>query len=164
MSDSASTPKPAKAMSSRLLTMKFMQRAAASSPISSPSTPDQPSAKRQKTDSAASPPSAFDINALADQKAVEIALASEEAKRQIALDKQALEAGDTRWVLNFEQSGRQGSAAGRGSLRVQQASFAAIDRGAVAAPRVVYEEEESLDHPVMAGRRSFGKFNRRLEV
>lgn len=163
MSGQMSTPvKQPKAMSSRLLTMKFMQRAAASSPLS-PSTPDQPSAKRQRTDSIASPLTAFDVNALADEKAVEIALATEEAKRQIALDKQAAEAGDTRWVLNFEQNGQRGSGT-RDSLRVQPASFAAIDRSAVSAPKVIYEKDDSLDQPVMAGRRSFGKFNRKLEV
>lgn len=163
MSGQMSTPvKQPKAMSSRLLTMKFMQRAAASSPLS-PSTPDQPSAKRQRTDSIASPLTAFDVNALADEKAVEIALATEEAKRQIALDKQAAEAGDTRWVLNFEQNGQKGSGT-RDSLRVQPASFAAIDRSAVSAPKVIYEKDDSLDQPVMAGRRSFGKFNRKLEV
>ena len=156
--------KPPKAMSSRLLTMKFMQRAAASSPLSSPSTPDRPSAKRQKTGSAASPSSPFDVNSLADQKAIETALASEEAKRQIALDKQASEAGDTRWVLNFQQNGSKSKGPGWGSLRIQQASFAAIDRNAAATPRAMYLEEESSDNAIIAGRRSFGKFNRKLEV
>lgn len=156
--------KPPKAMSSRLLTMKFMQRAAASSPLSSPSTPDRTSAKRQKLSSDASPLAPFDINALADQRAIETALASEEAKRQIALDKQALEAGDTRWVLNFEQNGSKESGQQRGNLRIQKSSFAAIDRNAAVTPKTVPREEEISDNAIIAGRRSFGKFNRKLEV
>ncbi|KFY98057.1 hypothetical protein V498_01698 [Pseudogymnoascus sp. VKM F-4517 (FW-2822)] len=154
--------KPPKAMSSRLLTMKFMQRAAASSPLSSPSTPDQPSAKRQKTRADDSPLAGFDVNALANQKAIESALASEEAKRQIALDKQASEAGDTRWVLNFEQNGSD-KGPGRGNLKIQQASFSAIDRDSAATPRVFYQAVETSDNAIFAGRRSFGKFNRKLE-
>ncbi|OBT57717.1 hypothetical protein VE04_02433 [Pseudogymnoascus sp. 24MN13] len=154
--------KPPKAMSSRLLTMKFMQRAAASSPLSSPSTPDQPSAKRQKTRPDDSPLAGFDVNALANQKAIETALASEEAKRQIALDKQASEAGDTRWVLNFERNGSETGPV-RGNLKIQQASFSAIDRDSAATPRVIYQAEEASDNAIFAGRRSFGKFNRKLE-
>src|SRR5208282_5563000 len=97
----ASTPvKVPKTMSSKLLTMKFMQRAAASSPISTP-TPDQPSPKNTRNGS--SPPANQDIELLADQRAIQAALAAEEAKRQIALERQAADAGDTRWVLNFKQ-------------------------------------------------------------
>jgi hypothetical protein len=171
MSSPASTPVRApKAMSSRLLTMKFMQRAAASP--TSPSTPDEPSAKRQKTDAKAadSPLSAFDVSSLADARAVEQALAAEEARRQIALNRQAAEAGDTRWVINFEGAGNargnrenglgeEGEEDKKPALRIMQAGFAAIDRGL--GGKVL---EEEADQPVMAGRRSFGKFNRKLEV
>ncbi len=101
--------------------------------------------------------SVFDVNALANQKAVQIAMATEEAKRQAALDKAAEEAGDTRWVLNFEDK----TAKKEGGLRIEQMSFAGIDR----APRVVRTaEREEVDEPVVVGRRSFGKFNRKLEV
>jgi hypothetical protein len=53
-------------------------------------------------------------------------LASEEAKRQAALEKQAAEAGDTRWVLSFEDQ-KLLAAASPLALRVVQAGFANID-------------------------------------
>ncbi|KAH8671954.1 hypothetical protein BGZ60DRAFT_24318 [Tricladium varicosporioides] len=148
-----------KAMSSRLLTMKFMQRAAASSPASSaPSTPDGPPSKRQRTAIDSSPTTAFDINALTDQRTIQKAVAEEEAKRQAALERQAAEAGDTRWVLSFED---QGNAAVSAALRVVPTGFAMIDS---LSPLLIRPtEEESEDKPVMVGRRSFGKFNRVLE-
>src|SRR5271156_330941 len=101
MSGATSSPvKAPKTMSSKLLTMKFMQRAAASSPIPTPSTPDQPPPKRQRIGD--STPPSLDPGSVADQRAVQAALAAEEAKRQIALERQAADAGDTRWVLTFK--------------------------------------------------------------
>src|ERR1039458_4985718 len=115
-------------MSSRLLTMKFMQRAAASSSPTthpSPGSPEEPSPKRRRTDSAASL-SKFNVDSLADRTAVPAALANEEAKRQAALEKQAAEAGDTRWVLSFEDQNHL-AASSPFALRVVQAGFASID-------------------------------------
>jgi hypothetical protein len=158
---STNTPGPApKSMSSRLLTMKFMQRAAASSPTSaSPTSPDEPSPKRRKTD-ANSTPSKFNVDALADQRAIQAAMASEEAKREAALERAAVEAGDTRWVLSFEDQ-KQIQAAPALALRAVQTGFAHLDS---ATSRIQYMDEEEEDKPAMVGRRSFGKFNRVLEV
>lgn len=152
----ATTPAP-KAMSSRLLTMKFMQRAAAS-PTASPTASDEPSPKRRRTDSK-STPSKYNVDALADQRAIQAAMASEEAKRQIAIEKQAAEAGDTRWVLSFEDQ-KHVAASSTLSLRIIQAGFANIDADTTS---VKYLDEEE-DKPVIVGRRSFGKFNRVIEV
>jgi hypothetical protein len=169
MSSATSTPaRPAKAMSSKLLTMKFMQRGAAS-PSSAPGTPhspstpnNEPSAKRHK--SAHNTPqseSEFDVRALADQRAVMAALEDEEAKRQAVLERQAAEAGDTRWVLRFGQEAWQTKERGHGGegLRVVEAGFASIDTPQKSTE--VYEDEE---RPAMVGRRSFGRFNRAIEV
>ncbi|QVM11696.1 hypothetical protein D8B26_006339 [Coccidioides posadasii str. Silveira] len=90
-----------KTMSSRLLTMKFMQRAAASSggpatPSSQTSTVDAetstPSPKRQKLSNNAS---------RSDMGAISAAIRAEEEKRAAAIAKQAAEAGETQWVLEF---------------------------------------------------------------
>lgn len=147
-------------MSSRLLTMKFMQRAAASSPVSSaPSTPDQPSAKRRRTSEDFSP-SAADISALADQKAVAAALAEEERIREAAIERQAAQAGDTRWVLSFEDT-KQQSAVPKNTLRVVKTGYAGIDNTKPIVTASIHTE------PIAAGaggRRSFGKFNRTIEV
>jgi hypothetical protein len=140
--------------------MKFMQRAANSSPsVSSPTTPDQPSPKRRRTDSEFSPPKA-NIDSLADRAAVQAALANEEAKRQAALEKQAAEAGDTRWVLSFEDQ-RHSTVAPRLALRVVQTGFAALD----ASPSQTRHTDDDIEEiPAMVGRRSFGRFNKILEV
>ncbi len=138
--------------------MKFMQRAAASSPIT-PSSLDEPSPKRRRTDKNSSP-SRIDVDTLADVTAVQSALASEEAKRQGALEKQAAEAGDTRWVLRFEDE-ELSAASSPLKMRVVQAGFANID-SSLSDIRIT--EDNLEDKPVMVGRRSFGRFNKGLEV
>ena len=164
MSSSPSSPSSApKSMSSRLLTMKFMQRAAASSPTSpTTSTIDEPSPKRQKknSDSSSPPTSRFDVNALADQRAIQAAIASEEARKEAALERAAHESGDTRWVLRFE--GQQASSSTPSlALRVVQTGYANLD--APSSIRATQDDGEE-DKPVMVGRRSFGKFNKIVEV
>jgi len=156
-----STPGSApKVMSSRLLTMKFMQRAAASPASSSPTSPDEPPNKRRKKDSD-STPSKFNVDALADQRAIHKALADEEAKRQAALERQAAEAGDTRWVLSFEDQ-KKASASSALALRVVQTGYANLD--SLPPLQVRSMEEEPEDKPIVVGRRSYGKFNKVLEV
>lgn len=123
-----STPKT---MSSRLMTMKFMQRGAAAaaaagaSEASSPATPrsDDGSAKRQKTSHA---PSAAGSPAtpLYDQKAIQAALEEEEKKRQAAIEKRAAELGDSHWVLEGVSLPKSGT---RPLLNVVQVGFAQID-------------------------------------
>ena len=88
MSRVSSSPAGApKAMSSRLLTMKFMQRAAAASAPTTPTTPDEPSPKRRRKDSDSPSKAKVNIDELADQRAVQTAIAAEEAKRQAACGK-----------------------------------------------------------------------------
>ncbi|CAL3968836.1 unnamed protein product [Diplocarpon coronariae] len=158
MSTASSPGGAPKSMSSRLLTMKFMQRAAHSSLSAAPSTPEEPAQKRRRTDSA-STPGKVDVDILADRKAVEAALASEEAKRQAALEKQAIEAGDTRWVLSFEDQCHSAPSPIL-ALRVVQTGFANLD----ASPsQARFLDDSSEDVPTTIGRRSFGRFNRTLE-
>jgi len=149
----SNTPKT-KAMSSRLLTMKFMQRAAASS--TDPSSPDQPPAKRQKQsgDSPTSP----DVDSLVDKQAVQAAITKEERMRQAALDKAAEQSGDTHWHLIFENQDGDELSSSKKSLKVVEAGFASIDNGEAGL------ESVSTGSPIVNGRRSFGRFNKQLEV
>lgn len=106
--------------------MKFMQRAAATG--SSPTTPkseDEHSAKRRRTSGKVSPttPSA----PLFDQKAVQAALEEEERKRQAALERQAIELGDSRWVLDVQIPTSKSSVAAQTPLNIVQVGFAQID-------------------------------------
>ena len=124
-----------------------MQRAAASTPPSTPQSqsqiPETPPSKRQKTSnnapSTATPPS--------DLQLIRSALDDEEQKRQKALERLAEEAGETRWVLSTVNGGAE---AGKTGLRVAKAGYSDIDQDAWT--------------PAGVGRRSFGKFNKELEV
>ncbi|KAF1847844.1 uncharacterized protein K460DRAFT_374823 [Cucurbitaria berberidis CBS 394.84] len=112
-----STPK---SMSSRLMTMKFMQRSAAKSVASAPSTPNGPPSKKKRLANGASAPST------PDQEILQSALVAEEKKRQEALEKAAQYTGETKWVLSFKDplDGKR-----KESMKVRQAGFAEIDAG-----------------------------------
>lgn len=131
-----------------------MQRAAASSPISSPQTPDLPSAKRQKHCNAPSP-----ATPSADLQAIQAALAAEEAKRSEAIERQAAEAGETKWVLSFRDEEGAVDSHAAGTMRIVTNSYTDIDRATE-----TYTHDEEPYKPLVVGRRSFGKFNRALEV
>ncbi|KAI9695414.1 MAG: hypothetical protein M1836_006466 [Candelina mexicana] len=160
MATPPSTSKPPKTMSSRLLTMKFMQRAAAAStPTTSTSTPStEPSPKRQKlsTSNTASSPSS-------DLQAIRAAVAAEEAVRSAAIERQAAEAGETRWVLSFLDGESNG--VGHGRLKIVNDGYAGIDSGRGVEDAYIEDgvEEERWREEKVVGRRSFGRFNRALE-
>lgn len=140
--------------------MKFMQRAAAA-PSPSPFTSDQqPSPKRHKSGNSALANSTTGY--LIDERAVQAALAEDESKRQTALERQAAEAGDTRWVLRFEDE-KKSSNYSHGMLRVVHTEFSAID-GSQGGPTVASAEAQNIGRPAIEGRRSYGRFNRAIEV
>lgn len=115
---SANTPKT---MSSRLMTMKFMQRSAAKSTVSSPSSPSGPPSKKTRLSKggfAAGTPNSH------DHEILQTALAEEEKKRQEASDKAAQYSGETKWVLSF-QDPLNGTR--QESMNVRKAGFAEID-------------------------------------
>ncbi|KAI9809487.1 MAG: hypothetical protein M1826_003878 [Phylliscum demangeonii] len=168
------TARPPKVMSSRLMTMKFMQRAVAS-PIRSPASASPRDAnKRPKLSSASSPPAP--PPSAADQ-AIHAEIAREQTKREAAIERQAARAGETHWVLSVQRHGdgrRAAVAAGDGggrrrSLHVVPTSYAGIDGGRYADPGATLEEEEEDQDEegdaqrhakgVVRGRMNFGNFN-----
>lgn len=161
MAGDTSSPVAPKVMSSRLLTMKFMQRAAASPISSPPSTPEESPSKRQKT--VHSSPSRFNVDALTDHRAIQAALAEEETKRQAALERQENEAGDTRWVLNFEAE-KDAFLSRTTALRVVQAGYPNLDYSLPLRDKYTDSGFIFEDKPIIVGRKSFGKFNRIMEV
>ena len=123
-----------------------MQRAAAStSSMSQPHSggSDAPPPKRQKVSSV--PFST--ATSLSDLPLIQVALAEEEGKRGKAIGRLAEEAGETDWILSTV-NGHGGH--GLEGIRVAKAGYSDIDQEAW--------------RPSMVGRRSFGKFNRELEV
>lgn len=157
-----STPK---SMSSRLMTMKFMQRGAAAAAAaaaasgtpeaSSPATPrsEDGSAKRRKfahTPSAASSPA----TPLYDQTAIQAALEEEEKKRQAAIKKRAAELGDSHWVL--EGAAAQPVKGSRPLLNVVQVGFAQIDY-----PGAPNGDDDPFDSGTVPPQTQFRRFNMR---
>ncbi|KAK5166444.1 uncharacterized protein LTR77_007987 [Saxophila tyrrhenica] len=150
----AQTNKQGKEMSSRLATMKFMQRSTGSP--SSPRTPDQPSGKRQRMSNG----SYNSTPASTDAQRVEEAIATEERKRAEIAEREAAGRGETKWYLSFKEP--PVSQQSESPLRIVSAGYSALD----AAGRERSSEDEGEEDSVrrqMQGRRSFGKFNRKLE-
>ncbi|TWU76784.1 hypothetical protein ED733_005293 [Metarhizium rileyi] len=88
-------PETPKGVSSRLLTMKFMQRAAASASSHGSPESDVSSTKKRKLDHSPAP-GRIDPNI--DHALIQAALDNQEATRQAALAKHST--ADTHWVLN----------------------------------------------------------------
>ncbi|KAI1816081.1 hypothetical protein GGS20DRAFT_269935 [Poronia punctata] len=139
------SPGTPKTMSSRLLTMKFMQRAAASTPSSSaPSTPtaDDQSSKRRKVEHNSAPQP--EVDDLVNQAAIKAAIAEEEKKVEAALLKRAEELGDAHWVLQMPD---QTKSIAKTPLKVVQVGFAQIDSSDAA------DDADPSHHSVPALRR-----------
>jgi hypothetical protein len=148
-----------KAMSSRLLTMKFMQRAAASPTSSSPITAEEPSPKRRKKNDEPVASHRVKFDEETNRRTLQEAEEAEEAKRQAALERQGIAAGDTRWSFSFTDDEDD---AQHHVLRVVSTGYASLD-----SLRVKSESDESSiedNKAAMVGRRSFGNFNKVVEV
>ena len=89
---------------------------------------------------------------------MQAALATEEAKRQAALDRHAYDAGETKWVLSVKEETTEGRV--DGGLRVMK-----MGEGDDVLRGVEVKEEEAVPWGDGGfGRRSFGMFNKALEV
>ncbi|CAI7655080.1 unnamed protein product [Penicillium palitans] len=126
--------KPEKTMSSNLLTMKFMRRAAAAKETQSPSSDASPhNPKRPRLSTEAESPRTSDMDAIA------AALAAEEEKRQQAVARAAAEAGETHWVLDVPATPQS----------TQQPMVLAAD------------SLDADDDTYSGGRRAYGNFKRK---
>lgn len=146
-----------------------MQRAAASSPSNTEKSPATPSSdrplKRQRlsTGDAASPATPVSN----DSQAVQDLMAADELKRQQAIDRAGADAGETKWVLSVQNSQPRTVET---PLRIVTAGYGAIDSNAAARMADDEDDESSEDEiitvarPGLQGRRSFGKFNKTIEV
>ncbi|PVI04299.1 hypothetical protein DM02DRAFT_611562 [Periconia macrospinosa] len=112
----SNTPKQ---MSSRLATMKFMQRSAGKNATSEPSTPNGPPNKKVRLSNGASAPGTPNSPA-----ARAIPQSADERRREEAEARMAERLGETKWVLSFQDP----LLAGRPpAMQVRQAGFAVID-------------------------------------
>ncbi|KAF7164743.1 hypothetical protein CNMCM5623_009125 [Aspergillus felis] len=150
MPQSTSGSKPEKTMSSRLLTMKFMQRAAATAAskevpqTSEESTTSTPKRPRLSSEGVSQSPGATPSS---DLEAISAALAAEEEKRREAIARQAADAGETEWVLDYSGAEDTG------------------DEHA-AQPLVIAADSLDADNDDLAygGRQAYGNFKRKNKV
>ncbi|KAK0753179.1 hypothetical protein B0T18DRAFT_434005 [Schizothecium vesticola] len=125
-----STPKT---MSSRLMTMKFMQRGAAAAAASAAASPSIPktedegaASKRRKTQHTT--PGTPTTPLFDEYQAIRVALDDEERKRLVAVEKRAAELGDAHWVLDGARARANNKAsASRVPLKIVQVGYAQID-------------------------------------
>ena len=144
-----------KAMSSRLLNMKFMQRAAASD-ASTPITPAEPAAKKQRLSNGS-----FKSTPVSTPQSEAEAPTPEEQRREEAFAREAAARGDSKWYLSFQEPQ---SPAVSSPLRIVSAGYGALDSAGVAREHSSEGEENGEARPQTAGRRSFGKFSSATEV
>ena len=137
-----------------------MQRAAASSLSLSPSTPPEPSTKRQRLSNGsynATPAS----TPRSDAQAVEEALAREEHRRNEGLEREAANRGESKWYLSYKELN---SPVVKTPLRIVSAGYADIDAPDTGRQTSTEEDDEVNNTSQIHGRRNFGKFTRRTEV
>ncbi|KAL6827141.1 hypothetical protein J3E69DRAFT_333127 [Trichoderma sp. SZMC 28015] len=115
-----------KGVSSRLLTMKFMQRAVASA-SSSPQQSDDSSqnSKKRKLRHSATTAAEERVSALIDQASIKAALEDQEAKRQAALAQHT--ATGAHWVLNTKLDKLNAGKPSEPSLNVVYVGYGDID-------------------------------------
>lgn len=136
-----------------------MQRANASPSFSTPSTPSEPSAKRQRLSNGSfnsspavpSPPPSAEAQAYSD------AQAREEQIKQAVVEREGLIKGDTKWYLSVQQAPKL---AVESPLRIVSAGYAALDEGRGADEDSGEEEGEMQG----SGRMNFGNFSRKPVV
>ena len=175
-----------------------MQRAANSPSTNSSSNTPGPPSKKQRVSNSASRRSSHNGTSVkptpdsrnSDRRAIQAALEEEERKRQAALDRAAADAGETRWVLSFQEDPAHASETANGEtagLSVVNKGYAEIDWGSESVgiginitengegdelssnrqevqpngdPKDVSLSSKSGN---VVGRRSFGRFNKMIE-
>ncbi|KAF4974647.1 hypothetical protein FZEAL_8482 [Fusarium zealandicum] len=135
-------PETPRGVSSRLLTMKFMQRAVASA-NSSPDS-ETHSAKKRKTGHS---PSGARIDLNIDEASIKAALNDQETKRQSALEQHV--GAETHWVLNNAFTGPKAASGSKPPLNVVYVGYGDIDSS--------NESGDNEDAPAK-GRTSTGNF------
>ncbi|KAL7937718.1 hypothetical protein V8C35DRAFT_293354 [Trichoderma chlorosporum] len=117
-------PDTSKGVSSRLLTMKFMQRAVASA-STPPSDDNAQASKKRKFRHSATTAAEERVSALIDQASIKAALEDQEAKRQAALAQHT--ATGAHWVLNTKLDTLNAGKSSEPSLNVVYVGYGDID-------------------------------------
>jgi hypothetical protein len=124
-----------------------MQRAAASA---SPVDPSEPPLKLQRLSSSPASPAAPSLDLQATPASQEV------------LNRQAAEAGETHWVLSFQEDSRETS--NHKGLRVIGTGFAGLDDPRAGELKDDEEDGQGRGSNRIMGRKRFGNFKRAWEV
>lgn len=139
-----------------------MQRAAAAAAANTPSgtqspsveDPDTPSPKRPRLSATSSP-----ATPSSDLQAISAAIAAEEQKRAEAVARQAAEAGETEWVLDFP--GAEGSKTAPAGYYEAGSVLSAYPGQPLIVPAGSLDADD--EDMVYGGRRSYGNFKRKKQ-
>lgn len=118
-------PETPRGPSSRLLTMKFMQRAVASAASSPQPDENSQTSKKRKLKHSATAAAEERISAMIDQASIKAAIEEQEAKRQAALALHS--ATGAHWVLNTKLDKLNASKPSEPSLNVVYVGYGDID-------------------------------------
>lgn len=88
------------------------------------------------------------------------ALAAEERKRTEAVEREGADRGETKWYLSVQQPPRPAHSA----LRIVEAGYSVLDANVEDVMSDDNEEAGETTPRLVAGRKNFGKFNRKTEV
>ncbi|EXJ91898.1 hypothetical protein A1O3_00448 [Capronia epimyces CBS 606.96] len=180
---SARPQQPAKQMSSRLLNMKFMKRAAAASPTSTPTaattqTPSsEPFAKRRRIENTASSPSASNP-ATPSRGSGTPTLTAETQSTSLTLPREGIstfsrgDGADTEWVLDLKIPFSNGPSSSSHSLAKPQASGVNGSRFSSLHEEEQNPNDDSEDGPEdediwtnqPVGRQTYGSFKQKRKT
>lgn len=134
---------PDKVVSSRLLTMPFMQRAIAREGASGSKSPITPvSVKKRKMDHTLSAAQSPTFNPF-DQAALNAAISDGLKKRQTASEQQARDLGDSHWVLHHPSDVTKSAL--QKPLNILQVGFGQIDCDSSSSDNVLGDSDAETD-------------------
>lgn len=127
-----------------------MQRGTATSPSSSPATPEERGGKRQRLSNGSYNASPASTPGGADD--------ADEQKRQETAEREGVAKGDTKWYLSVQPTSKPVAGS---PLKIVSAGYSTLD---AAARRSSAPEDEDVGTGAAAGRMNFGNFSRKQTV
>jgi len=97
-----------------------------------------------------------------DAQGADGTVTAESQQRAEALEREAADRGESKWYLSFKEPE---TAIDNSPLRIVSAGYSTLDAGPSVRERSLDDDDDVIPtRPQVAGRRSFGKFNKAVEV
>lgn len=130
-----------------------MQRGAATSPSSSPATPEERGGKRQRLSNGSYNASPASTPGGANN--------AEEQRRQEIAEREGVAKGDTKWYLSVQPASKP---VAESPLRIVSAGYSTLDAPARRNSAAEDEPDDVSSNATAAGRMNFGNFRRKQMV